>query len=123
MLRCLGAHPALTARQPNVVPADAPLLACFGTLNYQTAGPAPAEPAGPCLAIIGPAGARGFVDGVLWHAPESLHRVVLDKPATTFVDDDGNTQPFQDWQPIHFVFDWSAGGPQVALIQTHGQVP
>ena len=72
---------------------------------------------------IGPANARGFVDGQLWLAPESLHRVVLDKPSSTFVDDNGNTQQFLDWQRIHFVFDWSTGGPQVALIHTHGQVP
>ena len=66
---------------------------------------------------IPPEGTRGIADGALWQAPESLHRVVLDKPNSS-----ADTDPF-DWQRIHFVFDWSSGEPLIALIHTHGWTP
>ncbi len=53
----------------------------------------------------------GMSDGVMWFAPDELHRVVIDKRA------DGDTY---DWQRIHFVFDWSSGKQRLALIHTHG---
>ncbi len=56
----------------------------------------------------------GMSDGVMWFAPDELHRVVIDKRA------DGDTF---DWQRIHFVFDWSSGKQRLALIHTHGWMP
>lgn len=65
----------------------------------------------------------GFVDGKLWQAPETFHRMVVFRPSSTFVADDGSTQPFLDWQRAHFVFDWSSGEPKIALINVHGWTP
>ncbi len=67
--------------------------------------------------------AGGFYDGALFHAPSTLHRVVLHQPNTEFVADDGSTQPNLDWRRIHLVFDWSGGQPRIALINVHGWTP
>ena len=66
---------------------------------------------------VPPEGTRGLADGALWRAPESLHRVALDKP-----NSNADAGPF-DWQRVHFVFDWSSGEPLIALIHTHGWTP
>lgn len=67
--------------------------------------------------------ARGFLDGELWKAPESLHRVVIDQPSTVGTDADGNPMINLDFVRIHVVFDWSDGYPRIALIQTWGWTP
>jgi len=66
---------------------------------------------------------RGFLDGELWKAPESLHRVVIDQPSTVGTDAEGNPMINLDFMRIHVVFDWSDGLPRIALIQTWGWTP
>ncbi len=59
---------------------------------------------------------QAFLEGMLWEAPSSLHRLVLDTPTTD------ETQTF-DWQRLHLVLDWSGGEPRVHLIHNHGWTP
>lgn len=63
-----------------------------------------------------PAGTnRSYSAGFLRIAPDSLHRVVIDKP-----DPDRPSSGLNDWQRINFVFDWSSGEPRLSLIHTWG---
>jgi hypothetical protein len=59
---------------------------------------------------------RGFLDGALWLAPETLHRVVLDTPAS-------EPDSVLDWQRLHVVHDWSTGEPRIIAINNHGWTP
>ncbi len=58
---------------------------------------------------------NGFLEGMMWQAPKALHRTVMISPAESELE--------LDWQRIHFVFDWSRGTPQVAMIHTHSWTP
>ena len=66
---------------------------------------------------------RGFLDGELWRASESLHRVVIGQPSTEGIDAEGNPMINLDFLRIHVVFDWSDGEPRIALIQRWGWTP
>ncbi len=59
---------------------------------------------------------RGFLDGMLFDAPESLHRIVLDTPAA-------DPQVALDWQRFHLIPDWSTGEPRIHLVHNHGWTP
>lgn len=58
---------------------------------------------------------NGFLEGMMWQAPQALHRTVMVSPAESDLE--------LDWQRIHFVFDWSQGAPQIAMIHTHSWTP
>lgn len=63
-----------------------------------------------------PAGINnGFLEGLMWQAPRTLHRTVIASPADSDLE--------LDWQRIHLVFDWSQGDPQIAMINTHAWSP
>ena len=63
-----------------------------------------------------PDGNNGFLEGALWEAPETMHRVVVDTPTT-------DPQDTFDWQRLHIVHDWSQGEPRIHLIHNHGWTP
>ena len=72
---------------------------------------------------IAPEKSRGFLDGGMWKAPVSMHRVVIYQPPTEGIDAEGNSFPYLDFKRIHFIFDWSDGEPRIALVQTWGWTP
>lgn len=59
---------------------------------------------------------QGFLEGLMWQAPSTLHRVVVDTPTT---DPDDTF----DWQRLHVVHDWSTGEPRIHLLHNHGWTP
>lgn len=92
-------------------------LVDFVGLNHQD------QPVEILINDVADAVSGGFYDGALFHAPSTLHRVVLHQPNTEYVADDGSTQPNLDWRRIHLIFDWSDGEPRIALINVHGWTP
>ncbi|MEM7338839.1 MAG: SH3 domain-containing protein [Actinomycetota bacterium] len=63
-----------------------------------------------------PDGNQAFLEGLMWQAPPTLHRVVVDTPTT-------DPQDTFDWQRLHVVHDWSTGEPRIHLLHNHGWTP
>lgn len=57
-----------------------------------------------------------FLDGRLWQAPRSMHRVVIDTPSS-------DPDQFFDWQRLHLVPDWSSGDITFKVLHNHGWTP
>lgn len=63
-----------------------------------------------------PGSNEAHLEGMLWEAPRSLHRVVLDTPTS-------DPDQFFDWQRLHLIPDWSTGEPTFRLAHNHGWTP
>ncbi|MEM9130705.1 MAG: SH3 domain-containing protein [Actinomycetota bacterium] len=63
-----------------------------------------------------PGANEAHLDGMVWEAPPSLHRVVLDTPTS-------DPDQFFDWQRLHLIPDWSTGEPTFRLAHNHGWTP
>lgn len=63
-----------------------------------------------------PGANEAHLEGMLWEAPGSLHRVVLDTPTS-------DPDQFFDWQRLHLIPDWSTGEPMFRLAHNHGWTP
>ncbi|MEM8922732.1 MAG: SH3 domain-containing protein [Actinomycetota bacterium] len=63
-----------------------------------------------------PADNEAHLEGLLWRAPRSMHRVVVNTPSS-------DPDEFFDWQRLHLVPDWSSGEPRFHLMHNHGWTP
>ncbi|MEL7209037.1 MAG: SH3 domain-containing protein [Actinomycetota bacterium] len=59
---------------------------------------------------------QAHLEGMLWEAPRSMYRVVIDTPSS-------DPDQFFDWQRLHLVPDWSTGDVAFKLIHNHGWTP
>lgn len=59
---------------------------------------------------------EAHLEGMLWEAPRSLHRVVIDTPTS-------DPEQSFDWQRLHLIPDWSGGQLGIKAMHNHGWTP